>query len=275
MKRMLSVLLIVAFLTAPCIVASAESTDLSVKYVPRSQRGALFYLDVYIDQPVSAALFELHYDPVFAEFRDARCEDDDADAMGNAVDGTVRIAYSHRSAASGRLYRLSFKALRTGTTRFSLHPVQAADRDLNDLTGLSDCSVEVKFGKDDVVASGAAARQKSAESSEKTAKSAEKSSKTKKTSSDTHASDAIESDGEEDETQATGGKDIDYSGGNSKLWFVLGCATALFVVLAAGAGFVLGRKLRKKPKTAENDSDPDGSDSVEASSEPDSKSPPE
>ncbi len=242
-----------------------------MKYVPRSLRGTLFYLDVYSEKPISAALFELRYDPAFAEFRDARCEDNNADAMGNAVGDTVSIAYSHRSAASGRLYRLSFKALRTGTTRFSLHPVQAVDHGLNELTGLSDCSVEVKFGKDDVVSSETVTRQKTAKSSQKHTKSAEKSSKTKNPSTAADDSNAIGNDGgEDDETQANQDATIDYSGGNNRLWFVLGCATALFVVLAAGGGFILGRKLKKKPKTAVDDTD---SDSVEIPPDPDGNNP--
>lgn len=271
MKRLLSVLFVTTLLITLCVTASAESAKLSLNYVPRSQRGSLFYLDVYCSDPVSAAVFELSYDPTIAEFRDAYCDDDNADAMGNAVGNTVKIAYSHRAGVSGKLYRLSFKALHTGSTRFTLHITQAVDGDLNDMTNIGGCTAEVKFGKDDVVSSDTIKQKSSEKASGKASKSSEKSSKSTKSYSGSE-SDLTEDDEGDTAIEPAEENKVDFSGENNKLWFVLGCATALFVVLAAGGGFILGKKLQKKPRPAADDpesadkNDPDGA----VNDEPDS-----
>lgn len=271
MKKLLSALLMMIILVTLSATASAEGEILSMQYVPRTQHGALFYLDVTCDTPISAAVFELHFDPSIAEYRSVYCDDENADAMGNADGDTVKIAYSHRASVCGKLYRLSFKALKTGTVQFTLHIVQAVDKDLNYLTDIPDFAIEVKLGKDDVVSSETVTQKKSAGKSEK----ASKSDTAQKKSYSGSKSELIEEDVNDGAvTEPTEKKPIDYSGMTKWNWFTLGAASALFIALAIIAGFLIGRKCKKKPDPAADDGDdPDGREEDGTLSEPEENDP--
>ena len=238
-------------LTALCADASAENQSLSMEYVPRTSRGALFYVDVYCEKGISAGVFELSYDAAAAEYHDAYAENDDASAMGEADHGIVKIAFSHHSHASGKLFRVALKALKTGTTRFTLHVTQAVDGDLNYLTDIPDCELEIKLGKDDVVDSGQLTVTKDAGSSKTSDKSADNSeSAEKKKSAGGEKSSASGMDDNSSDSEIIpdqNGVDYDFSGENNKVYFMLGGAAAIFAGLLVTAGFILGKKRRKKP----------------------------
>lgn len=251
--------------------ASAEGEIVSMQYVPRTQHGALFYLDVSCDTPISAAVFELHFDPSIAEYRSVYCDDENADAMGNTDGDTVKIAYSHRTSVCGKLYRVSFKALKTGTVQFTLHLGQAVDKDLNYLTDIPDFAIEVKLGKDDVVSSETVTQKKSAGKSEK----ASKSDTAQKKSYSGSKSKLIEEDAYDGAvTEPTEKKPIDYSGMTKWNWFTLGTSSALFIALTVIAGFLIGRKCKKKPAPAADDGgEHDGGEEVGTLSEPEENGP--
>ena len=165
MKRFLSILIpVVLMLTAFCLPAGAKDQQLSMKYVPRTERGTLFYVDVYSGSSVSAATFELRYDPSIAEYREVSCDSDSAAVIGEADNGTVKIAYSHHSFAEGKLFCAAFKAVGTGEIRFELHMTQAVDEKLNYMKELSSCTLDVRLGKDDVVESSSSHSSKSGSS---------------------------------------------------------------------------------------------------------------
>lgn len=240
-----------------CLAPSAAQQNITLKYVPRSERGTLFYLELSCDPAVSAAMFELRFDPSAVEYRDADCDDEDGYVTGNADGDTVRIAYSHRAGKSGKLCRLSFKALKAGAVSFTLHPTQAVDADLEYLNDLTDASLEIKLGKDDVIRSDDAdSGSKKSASDRSSAKKKDPSEKTKKRSYGGEKSGIEEytADGT-GSTEATEGAPLDFTGGNNRTWFVLGAAVVLSVVLLVGAGYIIGKKrmLRSAKKDAVDD----------------------
>ena len=220
-----------------------------MQYVPRTERGTLFYLDVYSDPAISAAVFELCFDSSAVEYRDVDCEDENGCAMGNPDGDTVKIAYSHPSGKSGKLCRLSFKALRAGTVSFSLYPTQAVDGELDYLKDLSDASLEVKLGKDDVILFDDAASKSEKNALKKSsAKSKSPTEKPGKKSYGGEKSEITEYTAGSEATEATEGAPLDFTGGNNRTWFMLGGAVVLSAVLLVGAGYFIGKKRMGRPE---------------------------
>ena len=285
MKRLIAAWILAALMLLMWLPsAAAKDHSLTIKYVPRTQRGTLFYLDVYCDSVIGAAVFELGFDASAAEYRDAFCEDENGSAMGNPNGDTAKIAFSHRSGVSGRLFRVAFKALDTGTVRFSLHPVQAVDGSSRYLNDLPDCSLDVKFGEDDVVEAGAsasgeaadtpAARQKSASGSgvgsKKSSAGADKSKKRDSGSEkpgreDKQSYGGSRSDVSEPDdiaspkiTEADGGVFHDFSGQDNTTFFILGGASVILAGLLVVVGILIGKRMKKKRPLSEEDESDDG-----------------
>ena len=250
MKRLLlASLLAVVLMISFCLVTSAQQQKISMQYVPRTERGTLFYLDVYSDPAISAAVFELCFDSSAVEYRDVDCEDENGCAMGNPDGDTVKIAYSHPSGKSGKLCRLSFKALRAGTVSFSLYPTQAVDGELDYLKDLSDASLEVKLGKDDVILFDDAASKSEKNALKKSsAKSKSPTEKPGKKSYGGEKSEITEYTAGSEATEATEGAPLDFTGGNNRTWFMLGGAVVLSAVLLVGAGYFIGKKRMGRPE---------------------------
>lgn len=240
-------------LLAFCVSVSAESDPLSIKYVPRTTRGTLFYLDVSCDASVSAAIFELRFDPNRVEYRSVNSDDDHASVMATTDGGLVKIAYSNRDAAKGMLFRLAFKALSAGEADFTLSLSQAVDGDLHYLTDVPVCKLTVKLGKEDVAAGSTSISEKSAKSSEKS----------KKTYSGSKSSLTTEDDTSDDEAtgKKSGGIFRDLSGAGSMTYLVLGGAIVILAGLLVGAGIIVGRKMKKNPSV--NEEIPDENDPEE------------
>ena len=261
MKRIVSVLMLTAVLLGClCGSAKAERQALSLKYVPRPERGSLFYLDVYSDSALSAAVLELDFDAASAAYRGVSCEDENASVMGNAAGNTVKLVFSHRAGMSGKLFRVGFKAIGEGTVRFTLRTDQAVNADLDYLNDLSDCTLEVRLTKADVIAAEDARYDDRANaSSDKQAKSGKaaaekKSEKSKKqvyggTELERYASEKVAE--AEAMTEPEKGIFRDYSGEDRTTFFLLGGAAVLLAGLLVVAGIVIGRRMKKKPSEDE------------------------
>lgn len=223
-------------LTALCIPAAAEE-PISAIYVPRTQRGTLFYLDIAGGTDIAAAVCELRYDPAIAEYRSVYCDDDNASAMGNAENGVVKIAYSNKSSAKGKLFRVAFKALKAGSLKFVLSVTQAVDGDLKYITDIPSYTLDVTLGSSDVSSSGSESSKSN--SSKKTYK------------------------GEKSDVSASGGEDAedapqeredgrisrDYSGSDNAVWFWLGGAVALLICLLVIGCFLLIKRIKAHKNT--------------------------
>ncbi len=270
MKRIVSVLMLTAvLLSCLCGSAKAERQALSLKYVPRPERGSLFYLDVYSDTALSAGVFALEFDAASAAYRDVSCEDENASVMGNAAGNTVKLVYSHREGVSGKLFRVGFKAIGEGAVRFTLHTDQAVNADLDYLNDLSDCTLEVRLTKADVIAAeDARSDDRAKASSDKQAKSGKAAAEKKYEKSKKQVYGGAESDRyapeeiaeAKDMTEPERGIFRDYSGEDRTTFFLLGGAAVLLAGLLVVAGIVIGRRMKKKPsedEEPENDAEED------------------
>jgi hypothetical protein len=215
------IVLLMVFIGVPFSAADGFYCE----YVPKSEKSTVFYIDIYSSIPVRAAVMELSYDSSFAEYREVSGVEKTASIRANNDNGTVKIAFAESKAVTGNLCRVALKALKTGTTTFTLHISQAADDAPKLISGLSDSSIEVKFGKDDVVA----------DSSDK----ASASSGTYKSSSRSSISGA-----EDDDSQTIREGDFyDYRQNRPPTTYIL--IGAGIVILIAGlifAGVLLGRR---------------------------------
>ena len=134
----------------PIGVCSAAA-DCSIEYTPRSERSAVFYIDVYSAREVTAAVFELNFADDMVGYYSVAA-DDTATVRDHSEKGKVTFAYASGTAVSGKLCRVSFKALQAGSVDFTLHMLQASDADKKLVADWNDHSLTVKLGKDDVEA---------------------------------------------------------------------------------------------------------------------------
>ena len=155
MKRILITALLLLWVLPICICSAAE--DCSIEYTPRSERSAVFYIDVYSAREVTAAVFELRFADDMAGYYSVAA-DDTATVCDHSEKGKVTFAYASSTAVSGKLCRVSFKALKAGSVDFTLHMLQAADVEKKLLSGWSDPSLTVKLGKEDVEAASRVSR---------------------------------------------------------------------------------------------------------------------
>lgn len=242
MKRWLMLAaLAAAIIVSFCTTATAENQTLSIKYVPRTQRGTLFYLDVGSPVSMSAAVFELYYDASSVEYRDVSGDDDDVSVRASTGDGVVRIAYCHTSAGSGRLFRVAFKALRAGDVCFSLHMSQAVDEKLNYLTGISDCALDIKLGKEDVFEYSSSGSSKNTSSSEK------KKAVYSGSDSRSNTKDPAVNGSEDEVLTDTDGFDFrDISPNDHTRYILIGGSVVILAGLLVTAGYYIGRRVRKR-----------------------------
>jgi hypothetical protein len=219
----------------PICICSA-SADCSIEYTPRSEKSAVFYIDVYSVRKVTAAVFELRFADDMAGYYSV-VADDTATVRDHSEKGKVTFAFASDSAVSGKLCRVSFKALKEGSVDFTLHMVQAADADNKLLSDWSDHSLTVKLGKDDVEA-------------------AAKVSRTDKSSSGTAASASKHGGGTSD--LSIGGDDAeDLSSGffdlrrgdNVFKWILLGAGIPILIGGLVWLGILIGRRSKDQSDT--------------------------
>ena len=167
MRRRVVIWLALILWLFPCLSAFAAEAGFTCKYVPKTQTGTLFYIDIYTDRAVASALAELYYDDSFIEFRSVYAIEDSSAARANAENGTVRVAFADDSAVSGRIFRLAFKALRTGATDVTLHIDQAVGGELEQTDGIGDYTLKLSFESKDLSSSSSSSStgKKSASSS--------------------------------------------------------------------------------------------------------------
>ena len=144
--------------------------DCSIEYTPRSERSAVFYIDVYSAREVTAAVFELRFADDMVGYYSVVADDSAATVRDHSEKDKVTFAFASEKPVSGKLCRVSFKALKEGSTDFTLHMSQAADADKKLLSDWSDHSLTVKLGKDDVEAAAAVSRTDGTSSGNATAK---------------------------------------------------------------------------------------------------------
>ncbi len=250
MKRLMIMLVLAAIaLTVCCASAAAENHTLSVEYVPRTTRGTLFYLDVYSEAPVGAAIFELRFDPGRTEYRSVYCDDNNAAALSNADGGTIKIAYSNSSERKDKLFRVAFKALSAGDTEFTLSVSQAVDGELRYIDNIAACTLTVKLGQEDVAAGKSAVTVKGLRSSESSKKKSYGSSKSYSSEAkDENAGDLAKAEKE--------GFFVDLSGKEKMNYLLLGGGAVIAAGLLVAAGMILGKKIKKPPAvTGEQEND--------------------
>ena len=153
--RLITFTLLLIWLLPFCTCCAA---DCSIEYTPRSERSAVFYIDVYSAREVTAAVFELRFADDMVGYYSVVADDSAATVRDHSEKGKVAFAFASEKPVSGKLCRVSFKALKEGSTDFTLHMAQAADADKKLLSDWSDHSLTVKLGKDDVEAAAAVSR---------------------------------------------------------------------------------------------------------------------
>ena len=242
MKKGTISLFVILILQSLFVSASAAGT-FYCEYVPKTETGSLFYVDVYCERAVTSAVIELSYDQSAVEYRSVSS---DAESSSRDANGKVSIALANRSAFSGKLCRVGFMALSAGETGFELHMAQACDGNLDYITGLADYSLKIKLGKDDVAASPSASSK-----TDGTEKSSSKSS-SKKTE-EAGGRSYIGSVEDTNDDPAPSGGVFDLRRNDSWSYILLGAGAVILLAAAAFAGFYIGRKIAKK-KTADNGS---------------------
>ena len=175
MRIRIGIALTAALLAVLLLCASASaSAGMTCDYTPRSTYGTVFYIDVYSDTALSAAVCEMRFDSSVAEHRSVTPAANTSSVRCRSENGTVRIAFADSGAVKGHLFRVSFKAISAETCDFVLHTVQAVDGDLNYIDGFSDFTLTVTLSKKDTASSacsGSAKRREKSSASEKSGQS--------------------------------------------------------------------------------------------------------
>ena len=153
MKRIVA--LIIVFVMMFIGISCFAESGFYCEYSPKTEKSTVFYIDIYSTVDVSAAVMELSFDEGFAEYRDTSAAAETSTVRSAYRNGLVRVALADSGTIKGKLCRVAFKALQAGTCTFSLHISQASDGEPKLLSGFSDSSIEVKLGKDDIVAESA------------------------------------------------------------------------------------------------------------------------
>lgn len=228
------IVLLMMFIAIPC---SAES-GFSCEYVPKTATGTVFYIDIYSTVDISAVVMELSFDESFAEYRETSAAQKSSTVRSIKENGLVKIALADSGTVKGKLCRVAFKAIQTGTCTFGLHITQAADAEPKLLSGFSDSSIEVKLGKDDIVS----------ESASKT--SSKVSSKSDKNSSSSRSYLKEGADFDEYIDPVTG-EVIDLRKNHALKYILIGAGIVILIAALVFAGIMIGRKTADKKKEAE------------------------
>lgn len=212
------------------------SQDCSIEYTPRSERSAVFFIDVYSAREVTAAVFELRFADDMVGYYSVVADDSAATVRDHSEKGKVTFAYASEKPVSGKLCRVSFKALKEGSTDFTLHMSQAADADKKLLSDWSDHSLTVKLGKDDVEAAAKVSRTDGTSSGIATSKRG--------------AGGSDLSFGEDEEETPPGIFDLRRSDSVLK-WILIGAGIPLLIGGLVWLGILIGKKSKDKAKQNE------------------------
>ncbi len=249
--RLITFALLLIWLLPFCTCYAAQ--DCSIEYTPRSERSAVFYIDVYSAREVTAAVFELRFADDMVGYYSVVADDSAATVRDHSQKGKVSFAYASEKSVSGKLCRVSFKALKEGSTDFTLHMSQAADADKKLLSDWNDHSLTVKLGKDDVEAAAKVSRTDGTSSGIATSKRG--------------AGGSDLSIGEDEEETPPGIFDLRRSDSVLK-WILIGAGIPLLIGGLVWLGILIGK--RSKDKAKQNEEKPG-----EALPEPDDPPAPE
>lgn len=253
MKRIVSLAVILLLLTS--IVGSAFAAQtFYTTYTPKSEKSSLFYIDIFCEQEITAAVFDLSYDESMVSFYDVKSAISTASVRENTQSGKVLIAFANSKSDSGQLCRVSFKALQAGSLDFVLHIQQAADGDAKVLSPFDDCTLTVRLGKDDVVSGDTITHSDSKAASSASLTRGDRSSPENGT------------DGDGSAPRQGGFFDLRRNVSPTR-WILLGVGIAVLIAALIGVGFLIGRRtLAKKPVNTESpplgaaDEDPETTD---------------
>ena len=241
MRRILAA--IAAFLmllTLSCVPAAAEAGQLSLAYVPPAERGTLFSLDVSYDGSLSAAMLELSFDRKLAEYRDVEAAADTARVKAQADGDTLKIVFGAADRVSGRLFRLTFKAIGSGSMAFTLRMTEGVDGDLQYVALPPACTLNVTVS----VGSSSHAPSSSGDGGRSFGGSGS-------TKSNARASSADATGDEQSERTV---RDLRSLRENNSTLIIIGVAAGTCAALLAVFGFMVGRRSRKKKKPADENS---------------------
>lgn len=233
MKRIVALMIVfvMMFIGIPC---SAES-GFYCEYLPKTEKSAVFYIDIYSTVDVSAAVMELSFDEGFVEYRNTSAAAETSTVRSAYRNGLVRLALADSGTIKGKLCRVAFKALKAGTCTFNLHISQASDGEPKLLSGFSDSSIEVKLGKDDIVEGSAE------KASSKTSSKADKSG----SSSKSYLKEGSDQDVYVDPVT---GEIIDLRKNHSVRYILIGAGFVILIAALIFAGIMIGRKTANKKK---------------------------
>ena len=245
MKRFFAALaVLLQVLLLSCSVAAAEDGWLSFEYVRRTEHGSLFYIDVFSDVPLGAAKLELEYPRGSVEYRTIETSAASSTVKAKAENGVVTVVLCDSIGVSGRICRLTFKALSDGEALLTLRMTEGVGGDLSRLANPPDASLAVTLGSPESAVSVSSGRRSGADYSGRQ-------------SVKTALSD--EDGSSDDELPII----RDLSGNTTADAVVLGSAVGV-LTLAVGLGcFALGRRSLKKKRAA---SDPRNEDEYESNS---------
>lgn len=256
--RLTTFALLLIWLLPFCTCTAAH--DCSIEYTPRSERSAVFYIDVYSAREVTAAVFELRFADDMVGYYSVVADDSAATVRDHSQKGKTTFAYASEKPVSGKLCRVSFKAFKEGSTDFTLHMLQAADADKKLLSDWSDLSLTVKLGKDDVEAAAAVSRTDGTSSGTAAAK---------RGAGGSELSNADDGD----EESPPGLFDLRRSDSVLK-WVLIGAGIPLLIGGLVWLGILIGRRSKDKAKQDEEKPgdvlpEPDDPPAPEPTDEPD------
>ena len=258
MKRLLLLitLICIPFFSFGCLAAEG---DFYCSYTAKTENGTLFYIDVFCDHKVAAAIFELGFDGSTAEYREVTAADPADTVRANLTGDKVTVAFASGNAKSGKLCRFTFNGLRSGDCLFSLHMRQACDDDLHYINGLPDQSLTVSLGKEGRVSGSSSSSSSASSGSSASDKTESKSSSGKSVKGDKSEISTADSD-------ASGSKSglFDMRKNDPLRYILLGAGGVVLIGALVFAGYLIGRKKRAEASPHE---DSEGADAPEEKNE--------
>lgn len=237
MRRLSFVFISIIMIFLLCVPAFAAGGRLYAEYVPRTERGTLFYVDVFSDDSLSAAVIEAEYDSGLVEFRAAAADSGDADIQTRDDGGRLTVVIAG-SDGTGRLCRLTFKALGSGTAEFTFNMRDGVDSDLRRLSGAPAYILSVEFSDGGEVQTSAGGRT--------SASSRSGSSSTRGSSAHSGTSSSKSASADEESVNVRGAVVHDISTPEDSTYFLIGAGSAVIAVLLILLGFMFGRGRKMK-----------------------------
>lgn len=228
-KRLVAAVLTLFLMSTAVVDFSAAEKEFYSTYTPKSGRSSFFYIDVFCETEISAAVFEMQYDDSIVSYDSAAAVNADVTLRDNVQDGKVKVAFAVSKSTDGQLCRLSFKALQTGEVSFVLHMDQAAGADKMKLPQMADDTLTITLGKNDVVAGGTSS----------------------KSGASSHAGNKSFLE-EGDSSQQGGLFDFMVDKDNPMKWMFIGAGIVLLIGLLILIGIAIGRRMQNPMAQKEN-----------------------